>query len=103
MGKLIYGPLGTQFEIDDRTLAHVQVAVLSKLRRGESFSFTWKPPTDSGEGRSVLWFHPSHAVLFKFNGTKPVALNRLWIEELMASANSVSGLQITPEPAPPKE
>ena len=103
MGKLIYGPLGTQFEIEDRALAHVQVTILSKLRRGESFAFTWKPAADSGEGRSVIWFHPSHAVQFKFSGTKPVALNRTWIEELMTSANSVGGLQITPEPSAPKE
>ncbi len=103
MGKLIYGPLGTQFEIDDRALAHVQVTILSKLRRGESFAFTWKPPADSGEGRSVIWFHPSHAVQFKFNGSKPLALNRAWIEELMTSANSVGGLQITPEPTAPKD
>lgn len=103
MGKLIYGPLGTAFEIEDRALAHVQVTILSKLRRGESFSFTWKPPGDSGEGRSVIWFHPSHAVLFKFAGTKSVALNRAWIEELMASANSVGGLQITPEPTAPAD
>lgn len=103
MGKLIYGPLGTQFEIDDRALAHVQVTILSKLRRGESFSFTWKPAGDSGEGRSVVWFHPSHTVHFKFNGSKAPALNRAWIEELMASANSVGGLQITPEPAAPKD
>lgn len=39
MGKLYYdSTLNT--DIDDRTLAHLQVVIGAKLRRGESFYFS---------------------------------------------------------------
>jgi hypothetical protein len=84
-------------EIDDRTLAHVQIVMLAKLRRGESFSFTYTPVPSSGEGRTVVWVHPSQFLSFKYNGGRVPAINREWVEELMATANSVAGLHIVPE------
>ncbi|MCU1556900.1 MAG: hypothetical protein JWN09_895, partial [Microbacteriaceae bacterium] len=30
MGCLIYGPTGTRVDIDDRTLAHLKVVILTK-------------------------------------------------------------------------
>ena len=41
MGKLIYNSSTREIEIDDRTLAHLRVAILNKLRRSESFAMTW--------------------------------------------------------------
>ncbi|SMQ74980.1 hypothetical protein [Agreia sp. VKM Ac-1783] len=42
MGKLIYGDAEIEIEFDDRALTHVQLVLGSKLRRGESFFFSWK-------------------------------------------------------------
>ena len=36
---------------DDRVLAHLQVVIWAKLRRGESFSFTWTDSQRGGMGR----------------------------------------------------
>jgi hypothetical protein len=33
-----------------------------------------------------------------FNGSKQPTLNRAWIDELLATANSAGGLQLVPEP-----
>lgn len=41
MGTLFYGDNRFAIGIDDRSLAHLQLVILAKLRRDESFSFTW--------------------------------------------------------------
>jgi hypothetical protein len=98
LGKLLYGPNGSDFEVDDRTLAHLQIVMIAKLRRSESFSFTWIPPREYGEGRSVIWISSPQYLSFRFSGGRQPTINRRWIEELMAAANSVAGLHIVPEP-----
>jgi hypothetical protein len=98
MGKLIYGSPGTEIEIDDRALAHIKVAVLAKLRRDEKFAMSWQHGQEGGGGRSTIWLHPSIPLQFVFNGSKQPTLNRAWIDELLATANSAGGLQLVPEP-----
>ncbi|KTS55178.1 ATP-dependent DNA ligase, partial [Microbacterium testaceum] len=41
MGKFIYEG-GVRNEFEDRLLAHLQVVIGNKLRRGEPFYFVWK-------------------------------------------------------------
>ena len=97
MGKLYYdSTLNT--DIDDRTLAHLQVVIGAKLRRGESFYFSWRDDAAIGDGRTTIWLNPTIPLVFKFFGGKAPALNRAWVEELADSANSGPGLQIVPEP-----
>jgi hypothetical protein len=40
MRKLIYG-IAPAIEIEDRGLRHLQVAIMTKLRRDERFTFSW--------------------------------------------------------------
>ncbi len=98
MGKFIYNSSTRELEIDDRTLAHLRVAVLNKLRRSESFSMTWEHGVENGSGRTTIWLHESIPLQFVFSGNRPAKLNRLWIEQLLLSANSTAGLQFVPEP-----
>ena len=97
MGYLIYGPTGTKVNIDDRALAHLKVVILTKLRRGEGFAFSWEKGTADGSGRDTMWLHPSVGLEFQFEGGRPASLNKAWLEELMSSANSGGGLHILPE------
>ncbi|KRA24023.1 ATP-dependent DNA ligase [Microbacterium sp. Root61] len=97
MGRFIYDTMGNAVDIDDRTLAHLRVVVMNKLRRSESFMFDVE--IGDGSGRRSFWMHPSVPLQFHFFGSRAPALNREWIEELMISASSPSGLVITPEPA----
>ncbi|MBN9605818.1 MAG: hypothetical protein J0G30_04335 [Actinomycetales bacterium] len=87
--------------LDDRVLAHLQVVIWGKLRRGEQFSFTWHDSDRSGFGRTSIWIAPTIPLTFDYFGSKPPAINPRWIDALTKSANSPGGLQIVPEPAAP--
>lgn len=97
MGKLTYDSSLTA-DFDDRILAHIQVVIGAKLRRGESFYFNWRDDPQSGDGRSTIWLHPSIPISYKYFGSRQPSLNREWIEALMITANSSGGLQVVPEP-----
>lgn len=86
--------------IDDRVLAHLQVVIWAKLRRGEQFAFTFHDADRTGFGRTSIWISPSIPLAFDYFGGKPPAINPRWIELLTKSANSPGGLQVVPEPGP---
>jgi hypothetical protein len=98
LGSLIYANAGIEIEFDDRLLTHVQLVMGAKLRRGESFFFTWRDDPSVGDGRSAIWVEPSIPMYFKYSGGRQPTINREWLELLTASANSGQGLQIVPEP-----
>ena len=97
MGTLFYGDAATPIRIEDRALAHLKVAIITKLRRGESFTLSWQHPDDQPRGRSTLWLHPNIPLRFVFDEPETPDLSREWIETLMRSANSTGGIQLVPE------
>lgn len=101
MGKLIYGAMATSVEIDDRTLAHLRVVIMNKLRRSEPFMFEVDP--EDGTGRRSFWMHPSVPLQFHFYGGRAPRINRAWLDALLVAASGPGGLVITPEPAEPGE
>ncbi|WP_442574645.1 DUF7882 family protein [Microbacterium sp. F51-2R] len=96
MGRFIYDTMANSVDIDDRTLAHLRIVVMNKLRRSEAFMFDVE--IGDGSGRRSFWIHPSVPLQFHFFGSRNPRINRHWIEELMQSASGPSGLQIVPEP-----
>ncbi len=98
MGSLLYGSSNVEVTFDDRALMHLQIVITSKLRRGESFIFTWSNEIELGSGRSTIWLDPSSTLYYHYSGSRTPTINREWIEVLMLSANSASGLIFTPEP-----
>jgi hypothetical protein len=98
MGKLIYGDGSTEIEFEDRLLAHLKVAIVTKLRRGETFTLSWDHGHDQGSGRSTIWLHPGIPLHFLFFGGREPVLNRAWAESMLISASSTNGMQIMPEP-----
>ncbi|KDP91171.1 MULTISPECIES: DUF7882 family protein [Clavibacter] len=97
MGQLIFDST-TRTTIDDRALAHLQIVMLNKLRRRESFAFSWKYPASEGDGRSTVWVAPELPLHFRFSGSRVPAINPAWVDLLMDSANTGSGLHLVPEP-----
>lgn len=97
MGRLLYGPHQRPVEIEDRALAHLKIVVLSKLRRGESFAYSWDIAPEEGSGRATLWISPAIPIEFLFHGSRPPALNRRWIQE-MSNAAANGELHLLPEP-----
>lgn len=98
MGRFMFeGQLKADFE--DRLLAHLQTVIGAKLRRGESFHFSWKDDPSVGDGRTSIWVHPYSVITYKYYGGRVPALNKAWIDALMYTANSPRGLYVVPEPA----
>jgi hypothetical protein len=99
VGRFIYDTIANAVDIDDRTLAHLRLVVMNKLRRSESFMFDLE--LRDGTGRRSFWIHPSVPLQFQFIDRRPQSINRLWVEELMQGASSPNGLTLTPEPTQP--
>lgn len=96
MGCLIYGP-GAEYELDDRTLSHVKIAVVNKLRLQETFLINWTVPSESGSGRVSLWLSPYIPLQFRFSGSRPPELNRTWLEAMAVSSHGTRGMIVMPE------
>jgi hypothetical protein len=96
MGSLHYGG-DDAIHVEDRALAHLKIAIATKLRRNESFTLSWKHPDGEDAGRSTIWLHPSIPLRFTFDEPEAPQLNLKWIEQLMHSANSSGGIQLVDE------
>ena len=95
MGSISYD--GLVVVVDDRTLTHLQIVIVNKLRRGEAFLMSWRDSVEAGSGRSAIWMHPQVLIYFKFDGSRVPAINERWLHELADSAESSRGLVVTTE------
>lgn len=98
MGTLHYGSPPASFEIDDRSLAHLELVIMAKLRRRENLSFSLIDQKTSL--RQALWISPVTTLRFQYDGPMP-EINRLWLQDLVDTANSSTGLRLVPEPELP--
>jgi len=96
MGSMIYGA-STEYTFDDRLLSHLKIAIVSKLRLGDSFLLNWSVSADEGSGRMSLWMSPSVPLQFHFKGSKAPELNRVWLEALERSSHSLRGMIVMSE------
>ncbi|MFJ6652349.1 ATP-dependent DNA ligase [Microbacterium sp. NPDC091313] len=88
----------TKVEFEDRLLAHLEHVITARLRRGESFTFTWKEDTSVGGGRTTVWLHPRMHIVYKFHGARKPQLNPAWLHALGQTSYGPDGLYIVPEP-----
>ncbi len=98
VGELIYGPAPERITIGERTLTHIKLVTLAKLRRGEAFALNLTFDASTGGGRTTVWLSPNTFIQFRFDGSRRPAVNRSWTDQLMMSANSPEGLSVTNEP-----
>lgn len=94
---LFYGVAADPIYIEDRALAHLKVAIATKLRRQESFTLSWTHPEGSPRGRSTVWLHPSIPLRFVFDEPETPQLNARWIQELLTTASSSGGICLVDE------
>lgn len=94
MGKLFYGHTDQPIDIPDRILAHLKVVVTTKLRRGESFTLSWRHPDDQGDGRTTIWLQPAIPLRFVFAASEPGELDPAFMQELAVGASSAAGLTV---------
>lgn len=95
MGQLIYGAV--KYTLDDRVLAHLQVIVSMKLRRGENFFVSWRSSMADGSGRQSVWIDNGMHLGFHYDGARIPTVNREWAEAMATSASTNFGLQLTNE------
>lgn len=94
MGLFIYDD-ARAIEIEDRALTHLQLVIIDKLRRGESFALT----LSDGDRTVMMWLNPFTALQFVYHGNRRPAVNREWLEELAINAGVTGMLMLVPEPA----
>jgi hypothetical protein len=95
VGTLSYD--GENFELDDRVLTHLQIAISTKLRRGENFFLSWQVPVERGSGRHAIWIDNGVPIHFYYSGSRAISINRDWIETMIVSAGRASGLVLIDE------
>jgi len=100
MGTLFYGGVGPGIAFSDRALHHLQIVITAKLRRSESFVFSWTDKPEAGGGRSTIWLSPGTLLHYRYLGSRIPVVNRDWVKSLMLSANSPGGLVYSPERGP---
>ena len=100
MGTLEYVTAQHIAEIDDRTLAHLQVVICNKLRRDERFTLSLSPEDGVSGPLTVLWM--TSALPLRFTYSLPIrhSLNTAWLQLLADTAASSAGLWLVPEPEP---
>jgi len=97
MGRLTYNR-DSHVDIDDRALLHLQYVIGDKLRRGESFMFSWVTQDVSKPGLRMVWINANSTLTSSYHGSRVSSLNRAWLEALAFTANSAGGLYLVPEP-----
>ncbi len=95
MGSMTYD--GTVVSFDDRTLTHLQIIIVNKFKKQESFLMSWKDDRAVGDGRASAWLSPSIPLYFKFLGGRVPDINEEWLHTLGQSAESSTGLIVTAE------
>ena len=81
MGRLTYNR-DSHVDIDDRALLHLQYVIGDKLRRGESFMFSWVTQDVSKPGLRMVWINANSTLTFSYHGSRVSSLNRAWLEAL---------------------
>jgi hypothetical protein len=90
MGVLIYGPQDIEFE--DRLLTHLEIVIVNKFRRHESFLLSWLDDLSVGSGRASMWMAAEVPVYFKYWGSRMPSINTEWLRMLEVGAESSRGL-----------
>jgi hypothetical protein len=90
MGVLLHGPL--ELEVDDRVLTHMEIIIVNKLRRHESFLLSWLEDASSDTGRNALWLSAGHPVHFRYGTGRASTIDKDWLRILEVGANGPRGL-----------
>lgn len=98
MGAFIYDR-SEPIEIEDRTLAHLQVVIIDKLRRDEHFSLVLRDDRIA----VTFWLGPRTPLQFIYHGNRQPAINHEWIELLAGEAGVTGMLTLLPEPVAGRE
>lgn len=100
MGQLHYGDTAEPIDIPDRLLAHLKVVITTKLRRGESFTLTWRHRDADTAGRSSLWLQESIPLRFVFDSPEAEQLDSAALQDMAHRASASAGLVVSLDDLP---
>ena len=93
MGHFVYDN-SRAIPLDDRVLAHLQIVIIDKLRRGEAFAFN----LTCDRSTVTMWLTRSAALQFIYEGNRRPKINWPWVELLAGEASLTGTLQLLPVP-----
>jgi hypothetical protein len=93
MGFLVYDDT-REVAMEDRTLAHLQIVMIDKLRRNEKFGLNLR----GEKGLVSMWVSVYTPMMFVYEGNRHPAINHAWVELLAGEAGLTGVLEILPEP-----
>ena len=99
MGQFFYANAPDGFDIDDRALTHLRIVIYAKLRRNESFGFSWDNMQGICVERTSVWPNALVPLRFSFASGELLTVNRSWLEQLTQSADTPAGVHLSPEPS----
>lgn len=95
MGKLTYGAVQREIQVDDRLLAHVEAVVLARLRRNNAFALRWAETDENGShGRRTIWIHQGSDLYFEYDSAEQGELDRELLDRLAKQADSNAGINL---------
>ena len=93
MGFFIYDN-EREIRVDDRVLAHLQIVIIDKLRRSESFELHLR----SDNVVVSMWLTRWAPLQFVYEGNRRPRINWLWVNMLAAECGFTGTLELLPEP-----
>ena len=89
---------GDTIAFEDRTLAHLQAVITTKLRRREPFLLSWRCEEPGVPARKALWIDNAIPIRYEFDSADVGSLNTAWLNSMLELAGRTSGLLVTEEP-----
>lgn len=96
MGYLAYDG-SALVSFDDRVMAHLEVVIVRRLRRHESFAMSWRESHGNESSRNTIWLNNAVPLRLRFDSPEPTIFNQDWLHRLTNSARSHTGLIVTDE------
>lgn len=93
VGYFNYG--ADSYDIDDRTLVHVQTVVAQKLRRRERFMLTFETVLRGASVTCSVWMSDAADLSFSYSGSREARMDQDLLKEMMHASYSATGLNLT--------
>lgn len=72
-------------------MAHLQLAIVAKLRKGEAFLLTSTIGPAEGSGRYAAWIDSGVPISFRYEGSRPISINRAWLDAMIERSYTIAG------------
>jgi hypothetical protein len=97
MGILTYSRDAVAVYLDDRTLAHLHIAMAAKLREGSAFVITGLASI-ARNARDAVVIEPRSPLQLTYTERADLSLNPRWLDAIRAASAKSLGIVLVSEP-----